>query len=145
MVSIGVPMEMIRSFKRREKMSQPRSPRGVDSTTLGIIPLGSRISARPFIHFGSFGLKTAPMLTPYLSKTTYGLSFSPLYIGRDIPSVKKRNVQRMPARSGTCNVIIAPARYKRKNRLRRVSISPLVRHRDAISPVPLQELHICSI
>src|SRR6266700_5236207 len=94
MSSMGVPMKMIRSFKRREKMSQPRSPRGVDSTTLGIIPLGSRISARPFIHFGSFGLKTAPMLTPYLSKTTYGLSFSPLYILGEIYRQLKNEMYR---------------------------------------------------
>src|SRR5712691_3516796 len=89
--SIGVPIKMIRSFNRREKMSQPRSPRGVDSTTLGIIPLGSRISALPFIHFGSLGLKTAPILAPSsLSKTTNGQSLSPVYIGRVVPLAKTK-------------------------------------------------------
>lgn len=35
--SMGVPMKMIRSESRRLKMSDTRSPRGVDSMTLGIV------------------------------------------------------------------------------------------------------------
>src|SRR5579859_1414394 len=62
--SIGVPMKMMRSFNKREKMSQPRSPRGVDSTTLGIMPRGSKNSLDSLIHLGSFGLKRVPILAP---------------------------------------------------------------------------------
>src|SRR5450432_1417172 len=37
--STAVPRKMIRSFSRREKMSQPRSPRWVCSMTVGIMKL----------------------------------------------------------------------------------------------------------
>src|SRR5258707_5252218 len=47
-------------------MSMPRSPRGVDSITLGTItPLGSIISRVALIHLGSFGLKMVPIFSPY--------------------------------------------------------------------------------
>src|SRR5216683_1776576 len=47
-------------------MSIPRSPRGVDSITLGTItPLGSIISRVALIHLGSFGLKMVPIFSPY--------------------------------------------------------------------------------
>src|SRR6266536_4273290 len=96
MSSMGVPMKMIRSFKRREKMSQPRSPRGVDSTTLGIMPLGSRISALPLIHLGSLGLKTAPILTPSYLKQRTVCPFLPLVIRQVIPSAKNEMCRGCP-------------------------------------------------
>src|SRR5438270_1922898 len=85
--SIGVPMKMMRSFNRREKMSQPRSPRGVDSTTLGTYtPRGSRISRVSLTHLGSLGLKMLAMLAPsYLKQPPV---FSPLYDEQNRPSVK---------------------------------------------------------
>src|SRR6266536_824733 len=114
MSSMGVPMKMIRSFKRREKMSQPRSPRGVDSTTLGIMPLGSRISALPLIHLGSLGLKTAPILTPsYLKQRTVCPSFHWL-LGRLYRRLKTKCAE--DARTcGYFTVMIALAGCKRKN------------------------------
>src|SRR6266487_3053976 len=93
--SMGVPMKMMRSFNRREKMSQPRSPRGVDSTTLGTYtPLGSRTSRVSFAHLGSLGLKMVPILAPFESKTTHGIS-RPLYYldGRGVPSVKTKSAE----------------------------------------------------
>jgi hypothetical protein len=37
--SIGVPKKMMRSLSKREKMSNARSPRLVDSTTMGTKPM----------------------------------------------------------------------------------------------------------
>src|SRR5436309_13694977 len=117
--SIGVPIKMMRSFNRREKMSQPRSPRGVDSTTLGIIPRGSKMSRDSLIHLGSLGSKTVPIIAPSKSKTTNGLSLHYTFLGRGVPSAKtKRTEGSRTSRNLYLIVMIALAAHKRKNRKR---------------------------
>src|SRR6266404_7912137 len=92
-------------------MSIPRSPRGVDSITLGtIMPFGSITSRVSLTHLGSFGLKMLPIFSPSISETTCHSSF---YKG-GIRLSAKLNVQRNLAFARSCTVIIAPAYYKRK-------------------------------
>src|SRR5215469_15439662 len=92
-------------------MSMPRSPRGVDSITLGTItPLGSITSRVALIHLGSFGLKMVPIFSPYNIRND--LSLFLLYGGGRLSA--KLNVQRNLTKVRSCTVIIAPARYKRK-------------------------------
>src|SRR5437763_15192772 len=115
--SIGVPIKMMRSFNRREKMSQPRSPRGVDSTTLGIIPRGSKMSRDSLIHLGSLGSKTVPIIAP--SKTTNDLSLHYTFLGRGVPSAKTKRTEGSRTRGNLyLTVMIALAAHKRKNRKR---------------------------
>src|SRR5258707_1422680 len=92
-------------------MSMPRSPRGVDSITLGTItPLGSIISRVALIHLGSFGLKMVPIFSPYNIRNDCLSSFST----GGVRLSAKLNVQRTLTKVRSCTVIIAPARYKRK-------------------------------
>src|SRR5579875_3231561 len=69
-------MKTMRSFSRREYRSQERSPRGVDSTTPGIIPRGSKNSCDSFLHFGSRGSNTLLILAPLFGYN----GFTPLCI-----------------------------------------------------------------
>src|SRR5579863_2786231 len=103
-------------------MSMPRSPRGVDSITLGtMMPRGSITSRVSLIHRGSFGLNLLSIFAPLICGTI-GLSHADAiyHVPTNLCHAerhyrRKQNVQRN-SHNNLCTVMIAPASGKRKHK-----------------------------
>src|SRR5215472_13910758 len=94
-------------------MSIPRSPRGVDSITLGtLIPFGSITSRVSLIHFESFGLKMLPIFTPFNIRKR---SVPPPLSWDELDYRQRLNVQRTLTFARPCIIMTASASCKRKN------------------------------
>src|SRR5213080_3763093 len=93
-------------------MSMPRSPRGVDSITLGtIMPRGSITSRVSLIQRGSFGLNLLPIFAPFNISETICLT----YQGRGKPSPYPRRsttTARLGVRAGLAPALVSSLRVR---------------------------------